>query len=65
MYEEINMKIRRKRKYQLPLSHSNLTKHENMRSHFDPNGSWTGVPEKDSYPDVPDGEKPVQDADDL
>ena len=65
MYEEINMKIRRKRKYQLPLSHSNLTKHENMRSHFDPNGNWTGVPEKDGYPDVPDGEKPVQDADDL
>lgn len=65
MYEEINMKIRRKRKYQLPLSHSNLTKHENMRSHFDPNGSWTGVPEKYGYPDVPDGEKPVQDADDL
>ena len=65
MYEEINMKIRRKRKYQLPLSHSNLTKHENMRSHFDPNGSWTGVPEKDGNPDVPDGEKPVQDADDL
>ena len=65
MYEEINMKIRRKRKYQLPLSHSNLTKHENMRSHLDPNGSWTGVPEKEGYPDVPDGEKPVQDADDL
>ena len=65
MYEEINMKIRRKRKYQLPLSHSNLTKHENMRSHFDPNGSWAGVPEKEGYPDVPDGEKPVQDADDL
>ena len=65
MYEEINMKIRRKRKYQLPLSHSNLTKHENMRSHFDPNGSWTGVPEKEGYPDVPDCEKPVQDADDL
>ena len=65
MYEEINMKIRRKRQYQLPLSHSNLTKHENMRSPFDPNGSWTGVPEKEGYPDVPDGEKPVQDADDL
>ena len=32
---------------------------------FDPNGSYTGVPEKHGYPDVPDGEKPVQDVDDL
>ena len=59
------MKIRRARKHNVPLSHSNLTTHENMRSHFDPNGSYTGVPEKHGYPDVPDGEKPVQDVDDL
>ncbi len=49
----------------MPLSHSNLSTHENLRSHFDPNGSYTGVPEKHGYPDVPDGEKPVQDVDDL
>lgn len=59
------MKQRRTRKHNVPLSHSNLSTHENLRSHFDPNGSYTGVPEKHGYPDVPDGEKPVQDADDL
>ena len=65
MPEGETMKIRRARKHNVPLSHSNLTTHENMRSHFDPNGSYTGVPEKHGYPDVPDGEKPVQDVDDL
>ncbi len=42
-----------------------MTNHENMRSHFDPNGSWTGTPEDDGYPITPDGEVPIQDADDL
>lgn len=60
------MKIKKKRKHEVPLSHSNLTDHENMRSLFDPNGSWTGTPEtEDGYPLVPGGEVPVQDADDL
>lgn len=63
--KEKKMKQRRTRKRNVPLSHSNLSTHENLRSHFDPNGSYTGVPEKHGYPDVPDGEKPVQDADDL
>ncbi len=34
-----------KNKNRAPLAHSNLTKHENMRSHYDPNGSWTGTPD--------------------
>ena len=34
-----------KRKQRAPLAHSNLTTHENLRSHYDPNGSWTGVPD--------------------
>ena len=59
------MKIKRKRTRNIPLSHSNLSAHENLRSRFDPNGSYTGVPEKHGYPDVPDGEKLVQDVDDL
>ncbi len=59
------MKNMKKRKYEVPLSHSNMTNHENMRSHFDPNGSWTGTPEDDGYPITPDGEVPIQDADDL
>lgn len=59
------MKIRKKRKYNVPLSHANMTHQDVMRSHFDPNGSWTGTPEKDGFPVVPDGEKPIQDADDL
>lgn len=59
------MKLKRTRKHNVPLSHSNLSTHENLRSRFDPNGSYTGVPEKHGYPDVPDGEKPVQDVDDL
>lgn len=59
------MKIKRKRTRNIPLSHSNLSAHENLRSRFDPNGSYTGVPEKHGYPDVSDGEKPVQDVDDL
>lgn len=50
------MKIKRKRTRNIPLSHSNLSAHENLRSRFDPNGSYTGVPEKHGYPDVPDGE---------
>jgi hypothetical protein len=29
-----------------------------FKSHFDPNGSYTGVPESE-------GEKPIQDVDDL
>lgn len=59
------MKLRKKRKYSEPLSHSNLTNHENMKSHFDPNGSWTGTPEEGGWPVETDGELPVQDADDL
>lgn len=59
------MKLRRTRKHNVPLSHSNLSTHENLRSRFDPNGSYTGVPEKHGYPKTPDGELPVQDADDL
>ncbi len=59
------MKFRKKRKYDVPLSHSNMTEHETMRSHFDPNGSWTGTPEHQGWPETPDGELPVQDADDL
>ncbi len=34
-----------KKKNKAPLSHSNLTEHENLRSHYDPNGSWTGTPD--------------------
>lgn len=34
-----------KKKNRAPLSHSNLTQHENLRSHYDPNGSWTGTPD--------------------
>lgn len=59
------MKIKKKRKYNLPLSHSNQTTHENWRSLFDPNGSYTGTPEHNGYPETPDGEVPVQDVDDL
>lgn len=60
------MKTKKRRKHNVPLSHSNLTDHENMRSLFDPNGSWTGTPEtKNGYPEEPGGEMPVQDADDL
>ncbi len=33
-----------KKKNRAPLSHSNLSEHENLRSHYDPNGSWTGTP---------------------
>lgn len=46
------MKI--KKKNRAPLAHSNLTQHENLRSHYDPNGSWTGTPDgwdkDDAYP---------------
>lgn len=49
----------------VPISHSNLSTHENMRSRFDPNGSYTGTPERNGYPVEPEGERPVQDADDL
>lgn len=59
------MKIKKQRKSRAPLAHSNLSKHENMRSLFDPNGSYTGTPAKNGYPTIPDGELPVQDADDL
>ncbi len=58
------MKIKRTRKYNIPLSHSNLSTHENLRSRFDPNGSYTGITEGYN-PTVPNGEKPVQDVDDL
>lgn len=34
-----------KKKNRAPLAHSNLTEHENLRSHYDPNGSWTGTPD--------------------
>lgn len=59
------MKIRKKRKYNPPLSHSNLSCKEKMRSRFDPNGSYTGTPSSDGYPETPDGEVPIQDVDDL
>ncbi len=59
------MKIKKKRKYEVPLSHSNLTDGENLSSHFDPNGSWTGTPAEDGYPRLTDSDRPVQDADDL
>lgn len=59
------MKIRRKRKYAPPLSHSNLSEQENLASHYDPNGSWTGIPENGDLPIIPDGDVPVQDVDDL
>ena len=55
------MKIKKYRKYQQPLSDSNMTEHENLRSHYDPNGSYTGTPDgwRDDVPtpvrpDVPD-----------
>ncbi len=57
------MKIKKARK--TPQSHSNLSTHENMRSLYDPNGSYTGTPEENGYPKTPDGDLPVQDADDL
>ncbi len=59
------MKIKRTRRYNPPLSHSNLGTNANLRSRFDPNGSYTGTPERNGYPTIPDGELPVQDADDL
>lgn len=59
------MKIRKKRKYNVPLTHSNMSKRQNLRSRFDPNGSYTGTPDDHGYPVVPDGELPVQDSDDL
>lgn len=59
------MKKNKKRKHNVPLSHSNLTDHETMRSHYDPNGSWTGTPEHKDYPSLTDSDLPVQDADDL
>lgn len=59
------MKIKKQRKARAALSHSNLSKHENLRSLYDPNGSYTGTPAHHGYPTVPDGEEPVQDVDDL
>lgn len=59
------MKIRKQRKFRRAQSHSNLSTSENLRSLYDPNGSYTGTPDSNGYPTVPDGEKPVQDADDL
>lgn len=55
------MKIRRQRvKIKRPLLiNGNETSKEIMRSHYDPNGSYTGIP------NVPRDEVPVQDADDL
>ncbi len=38
-----------KRRYQPPLMHSNLSTNENLRSRFDPNGSYTGTPDS-SHP---------------
>lgn len=63
--KEYPMKIKKKRKYNPPLSHSNQTTQDNLRSIFDPNGSYTGTPEHHGYPEIPDGDLPVQDADDL
>lgn len=54
------MKIKRKRKYKPPLATGNETSLEVMRSHFDPNGSYTGIPT-----DLEDNNVPVQDSDDL
>ncbi len=63
------MKKSKKRKFNPPLSKSNLSRKENMRSRFDPNGSWTGTAETpDGYPVPPSGEYdyiPEQDVDDL
>ena len=53
------MKLRRTRKHNVPLSHSNLSTHENLRSRFDPNGSYTGIVADPNYA------VPEQDADDL
>ena len=57
------MKDKKTRQYNKPLSDSNLTEHEQMRSRFDPNGSYTGVPDgwdtvptPDSLPDKRDVE---------
>ena len=52
------MKIRKQRKFRRAQSHSNLSTSENLRSLYDPNGSYTG---RGNHP----YEKPVQDADDL
>lgn len=52
-----------KRKFAPPLSHSNLTEHENLRSHYDPNGSWTGVP--DGWDKDENGKKEVEAAKDM
>lgn len=51
------MKIRKQRKRLPPLSHSNLSEEENLKSLYDPNGSYTGAPTQ--------CDTPVQDADDL
>lgn len=59
------MKYKKSRRNRAPLSHSNLSEEEYLRSLFDPNGSYTGTPDNDGYPATPDGDKPVQDADDL
>ena len=56
---------KKQQKFKTPLTASNLTAHENIRSLYDPNGSYTGTPEEEGYPKTPDGELPVQDADDL
>lgn len=59
------MKIKKQRKQKPPLSHSNLSEEENLQSLYDPNGSYTGAPVPFGFPYPPDGEIPVQDADDL
>ncbi len=65
------MKIRRKRKLNVPLSHSNMTMEENFASMYDPNGSYTGAPFVTPVnpgfgsAGLPSEDVPVQDVDDL
>lgn len=60
------MKIRKKRKYNPPRTHSNLTQKENLQSLYDPNGSYTGIPvDNAKIQHIPDSEVPIQDVDDL
>ncbi len=60
------MKDKKERRYNPPLAHSNLTEHENMRSHYDPNGSWTGTPDGwDKDTDVHDDKHDVESGKDI
>ncbi len=51
---------KRKHAFRGLLSHGNQTRNQVLMSHYDPNGSYTGVPVSDA-----DDKRPVQDADDL